>query len=89
MARPSGGEIGRDPPAGEEGEIGLVAIAGVGRELVGRGAQVAPDRLDQGGERAAIGRIGLASANEARAILAAWPLQPAELICAQRLLLSF
>src|SRR5579883_983462 len=59
MPRPARGEIGGDAPPGEEGEIGLVAISGIGREFGGTGAQGAADRLDQGHERAAVRGAGL------------------------------
>src|SRR5882672_4897508 len=39
MACPAGGEIGGDPAAGEMGEVLLVAIAGVGGDFFGVGAQ--------------------------------------------------
>src|SRR4029434_9278433 len=46
MTGPAGGEIGGDAAPGEEGEVGLVAIAGIGGEFLGAGPQVAADRLD-------------------------------------------
>src|SRR5690348_3376299 len=54
VARPARCEIGGDAPPGEKGEVGLVAIAGIGRELLRLVLDIAPDRRDERHERAAV-----------------------------------